>query len=293
MHDKYLRRRRAALGVVVLAVLVVLTAVFGEADNSPLHSIQQGIVAVFRPIGHGVSTVVSPVRDLNGWVTSTFHAKSQDAKLKKSNARLQTELAQEGTALEARAQLLAIQKLNVSNGLNLTQYAPQYANVVGYNPELPYETIGLDEGSANGIRPGDPVITEGGLVGDIASVTAHTSVVAELSSSGQGVYAKIISAGSGASSAGTLKPVPGHLRTLQLNFVSAGADVANGDAIVTASYSDPSNPVIRSKYPAGIPIGVVSDFDYSQLLNDGTVDLRPAVDFYNISEVEVLTKVHR
>ena len=47
MHDKQVRRRRAVLGVLVGASLILLTAYFGESQNSPLHSVQRGIVERF------------------------------------------------------------------------------------------------------------------------------------------------------------------------------------------------------------------------------------------------------
>ena len=288
MHDKYVRRRRAVLAVLVAVSLILLTAYFGEAENSPLHSIQQGIVEVFTPIQDGASKVLSPVRDLAGWVSSTLHAKSQNAQLRTLNARLDTELAQAGVAKQSYDQLAAT--LHLSNRLNLGQDGPVWANVTTYNPEVWYETLKIDKGSGAGIAPGDPVLSARGLVGDISSVGSNYAVVSELSSPQFGVEAKIVD-GTSRTSVGTLQPAIGSPTTLQVNYLPATASINSGDQVVTAGYSDPSNPAVRSLYPAGIPIGTVSNFDYNTLVNNGTVDVSPDVDLRNISQVEILTRV--
>ncbi len=289
MQDKYVRRRRAVLAVLVAASLILLTAYFGEAENSPLHSIQQGVVQVFTPIQDGASRVLSPVRDLSHWVSSTLHAKSQNKELESQNARLNTELAQEGTALEDYNQLTKTVKL--SNRLGLNQYGPVYANVTAYNPEVWYETIKVDKGEGHGIRDGDPVISAQGLVGDISNVGSNYAIVSELSSPKFGVEAKVLDSSNNGGT-GTLVPAVGNPTTLQLTYLPATATLQTGDSVVTAGYSDSSNPTIRSLYPPGIPIGTITNYDYNSLEDDQSENVSPDVDFRNISQVEILTKVH-
>ena len=292
MQDKYVRRRRAVLAVLVAVSLILLTAYFGEADNSPLHSVQQGIVEVFTPVQDGASKVLSPVRDLAGWVSSTLHAKSQNGQLRSLNARLNTELAQEGTALQDYNQLSRTVKL--SDRLNLNQYGPVYANVTTYNPSVWYRTVKIDKGLGDGVKVGDPVLSAQGLVGNVSDAGSNYAVVSELSSPKFAAEAKILSNVNGGP-VGTLQPLAGNPTTLQVENLTAtpNLSIQNGDAVVTSGYSDPSNPLIKSLYPPGIPIGTISNFDYNQLANNGTVNVSPDVDLHNISQVEILTKVNR
>ena len=83
MHDKQVRRRRAVLALLVVVSLILLTAYFGESPQSPLHSVQRGIVQVFSPVQAGASKVLSPVRDVANWVSDTLRAKSNVDKLRK------------------------------------------------------------------------------------------------------------------------------------------------------------------------------------------------------------------
>src|SRR5205807_9080850 len=87
-HDKQVRRRRAVLALLVVISLILLTAYFGESPSSPLHSVQRGIVQVLSPIQEGASKALKPVRDVAGWFSSTFHAKSQNDQLRKQVAQL-------------------------------------------------------------------------------------------------------------------------------------------------------------------------------------------------------------
>lgn len=288
MQDKYVRRRRVVLAALVAVSLILLTAYFGEADNSPLHSVQQGIVQVFTPIQEGASKVLSPVRDLDGWVSSTLHAKSQNKQLRSANALLNKQVAQQGTALEDYRQLSQTLKLNDRIGLN--QYGPVYANVTFYNPAVFYEDVKIDKGAGSGIKVGDPVLSAQGLVGDVSNVGSNYAVISELSSPTFDVEAKVLDA-SGKGGIGTLQPAVGNPTALQLNYVPAQSTELTGDAVVTAGLSDPSNPHDDSHYPPGIPIGTVSNFDYNELVNNSTVKVSPDVDLRNISQVEILTKV--
>jgi rod shape-determining protein MreC len=288
VHDKYVRRRRAVLAALVAVSLILLTAYFGEAENSPLHSIQQGIVQVFTPIQDGASKVLSPVRDLAGWVSSTLHAKSQNTELRVLNAKLDRELAAAGTALEDNRQLTAM--LHLTNRLNLSSDAPVYANVTTYNPQVWYESLKIDKGQGSGIAVGDPVLSAQGLVGDVTSVGSNYAMVSELSSPRFGVEAKILDP-SGKGGVGTLSPEVGSPTTLQVNYLAPTATVQTGDEVVTAGYSDPQNPAIRSLYPPGIPIGTISNFDYNALIDNGTVNVSPDVDLRDTSQVEILTHV--
>jgi rod shape-determining protein MreC len=288
VQDKYVRRRRAVLAVLVAVSLILLTAYFGEAENSPLHSVQQGIVQVFTPIQEGASKVLSPVRDLSSWVSTTLHAKSQNKELRSLNARLNTELAAAGTAVQENKQLNGMLKL--TDELDLNQDGPVYANVTSYNPEVWYDTIKLDKGLGSGIRVGDPVVSAEGLVGDISSVGSNYAVVAELSSPKFGVAAEIIDA-SGKTSVGTLQPAVGNPTTLQISYLPSTSTVNNEDEVVTAAFADPGNALIKSPYPKGIPIGTVTDFNANTLINDQTVNVSPYVNPRNLSQVEVLTHV--
>ncbi|MBO0769690.1 MAG: rod shape-determining protein MreC, partial [Solirubrobacterales bacterium] len=244
MPDKYVRRRRALIGILVVIALILLTDYFGEAENSPLHSIQQGIVEIFTPIQNGAAKVFSPVRDLAGWVSSTVHAKSQNSELQHEVSGLRSMQGRYQAMANQNAQLLALNHL--SNRLNLGQYAPVTANVSEFNPEVWYETIRVDKGSGAGVKIGDPVISGEGLVGNVSSVGGNYAVVSELSAP---KFSAGVNIQDGSRFApGTLSPAVGNPTTLQVNYLRASDQIQNGDLVVTNGFSEPNNPQVHSLY---------------------------------------------
>lgn len=287
MHDKQVRRRRAVLGLLVGASLILLTAYFGESPTSPLHAVQRGIVAVLAPIQQGASTVLAPVRNAAGWVSDTLNAKSQLARMRSQNARLYRELAQyQGAAIQNR-QLSQLIRLDRTN--NIANYNPVAADVIGKDSSLWYQQIEVDRGSADGVRLGDPVIGEQGLVGKVSTVVGGVSFVTLLTDPSFAVGAEVLS---GASTyAGVLVPQAGNPSSLLLTGLNPQAQISQGQEVVTSGFMDASNPAVRSLYPPGIPIGTVSNQNtQDSLANNQQVQVQPFVDLGSLSVVQILTR---
>lgn len=291
MHDKTVRRRRAVLALLVCCALILLTAYFGEAPSSPLHSVQRGIVDVVSPIQSGASKVFSPVRDLAGWVSDTVHAKSENSQLKTENARLKQQLAQLQTAAIQNQKLRNLVKLD--NSANIANYRPVAADVISYNPNVYYETITIFKGTDAGIRAGDTVIggsgsAQGGLVGQVSAVGSDWAVISELSSNKFAVGAMVIDHDTPYN--GVLQPAIGNPTNLQLNYLPQNAQPNIGDQVVTNGYKDPTDPTLTSCYPPGIPIGTVSSAGYDANTNAPKVDVTPNINLRDIGVVQVLTR---
>jgi rod shape-determining protein MreC len=295
--DKQIRRRRAVLLLLVLVSLILLTDYFGESSNSPLHSVQRGIVEVLSPVQDGASKVLSPVRDVAGFVSSTADAKSQLASLKK----------QYNSQKEALASLAAQERdfehertlIGLDQSYHLKSYGLKPANVVEQNSLLWYETIKIDKGTNAGIRPNDPVVGPGGLVGAVSSQVGQIgpsyAVVNLLTSPNfaVGAMVAIIGASAKSDSAGLIQPKVGNPSTLVLQNLPTTAQVGNGDLVVTSGFKDPSQPIAQSFAPPGIPIGNISSEDpQTGVQTSGQVDVSPSADLTHLSVVQVLTKPH-
>lgn len=289
MHDKQVRRRRAVLALLVSASLILLTAYFGESSNSPLHSVQRVIAEVFTPIQTGASKVLSPFRDVAGFVSSTVNAKSQNAQLARENRQLRGELSQALYAETQDKRLSALIKLDQTSGLQA--YAPVAANVISYDPSIWYQQIKVDQGQDDGVHVGDPVVGNYGLVGEVSNVGATYAIVTELTDDKFGAGAEIVPGGY----AGVLEPEAGNPDGLLLTYVptEAAGTIKAGDLVVTDGFVDPTDPAVHSHFPAGIPIGqVASTYDVNQLINNQEVPVTPIVNLRNLSVVQILTRPH-
>ena len=286
MHDKQVRRRRAVLGLLVGASLILLTAYFGESPSSPLHAVQRGIVEVLSPIQTGASKVLSPVRDVAGWFSSTFKAKSEVSRLQKENQKLTQELDQAQYAVLQNQQLRQLVKLDTGPSA-LNSYSPLSADVIERDPLIWYQTIEVDKGYDDGVRRGDPVVGPGGLVGDITTVGSNFSIVTELTDDKFAVGALVEDA---AGDMGELEPAVGSPSQLLLTSLPPHAQITVGQQVVTSGFKDASDPAIASLYPPDIPIGEVTNANQNTLINNQEVQVSPNVDLRHVTLVQILTR---
>ena len=289
MHDKQVRRRRAVLVLLVGASLILLTAYFGESESSPLHTVQRGIVAVLSPVQQGASTILSPVRGAANWVSDTLNAKSELSAARAETARLHALVAQYETAASQNAQLQKLVKLDGSDSINA--YSPVTANVIGVNPSLWYQQLEVDRGANDGVVAGDPVIGEGGLVGEVFSVWSTGSEVRLLTDSSFAVGAEVINGQTGSAYQGVLVPQTGNPTSMLLTDLPPQAQVNQFDQVVTSGFVDPADPADRSLYPPGIAIGTVANQNTQDTIaSDQEVQVSPIVDLRGLSVVQILTK---
>jgi rod shape-determining protein MreC len=289
VHDKQVRRRRAVLALLVCASLILLTAYFGRSSSGPLHSAQRVIGEVFTPIQSGASKVLSPFRDIAGWVSSTVNAKSQNARLVRENRLLRAELSSALYAETQNKRLSALIKLDQTSGLQ--SYDPVAANVISYDPSIWYQQVKVDRGFDDGVRAGDPVVGNDGLVGEVSSVGVNYAIVRELTNVKFGAGAEIVPGGY----SGVLEPEAGNPDGLLLTYVptSAAGTIKAGDVVVTDGFVDPHDPAVSSRFPAGIPIGqVAANYNVNGLINNQQVPVTPIVNLRNLSVVQILTRPH-
>ncbi len=286
MHEKQVRRRRAALALLVAVSLILLTAYFGESPNSPLHSIQRGIVEVFSPIQEGASKALKPFSNVGHFFSDTFRAKSQVNGLRNEVYKLNQELAQAKTAEFENNQLRQLVGLNTTLGIQPSDYVT--ADVITRDPTLWYAQIEVDKGSADGVALDDPVIGDDSLVGKVTTVGPTFSEVTLITDHSMSVTAQVIDQNN---DTGELVPDvgdPNHLLLQDLpQYNPSQQPPAVGDQVVTAGFK---SGALESLYPAGIPIGTVSSASQSNLVNNNEVQVAPLADLRQLAFVEILTK---
>jgi rod shape-determining protein MreC len=284
VHDKQVRRRRAVLALLVVVSLILLTAYFGESPSSPLHSVQRGIVEVLSPIQEGASKALKPVRDVAGWFSDTFKAKTERDQLRKEVQTLRTDNAKLQQALIENAQLRSEVGLDNSNGIS--SYQPVAAHVISRDPTLWYATIEVDKGYSDGVHKDDPVVGDGALVGKVSDVASTVSIVTLITDHTYAVTAEVQDQ---SGDTGVLVPAVGNPNQLLLQYLPPNAQISVGQQVVTAGFKSGS---LDSLYPAGIPIGQVANANQDNLINNREIQVTPAADLRHLDAVQILTKAH-
>jgi len=283
-------RRRILLGLLIAASFGLLTAWYREVDNGPLHRAQASVTDASVPVSAAVQRVARPFRDLWEWGRGLANARDEVQRLQKINQQNAIEIARMQQALADTTDyrtLLAFTKNPRFSGL-LTAFTPRGADVIERPVEPDAVRVLIDAGSAEGVAKNDAVVAglardRAALVGIVARVNAHSSVVTLLTSPDFAVGASVPAHQAN----GIVRPGsdPG---SLELDDVQKRYAVQVNDVVSTSGWQDQALGV-RSRLPAGLPIGVATQVNDPGDALVKVIQVTPLVDLDAFSHVLVLT----
>ena len=264
------RRVRLLLALVVAVAIALVTVDFRSGDDGGLDRLRGVATSVLRPIQDGVGVLVRPLGDAAGAVGDLFAVRSENRELRarvealEERRRVLDDLVRENAELR---DLLAI-----ADRIALSTVT---ARVVALAPSNFEWTITIDVGAADGVERGMPVIDGEGLVGRIIQVTPNASRVLLAIDPSFSAAARTAQTGE----VGVLDGRGGDPMVLRLLDPTAVVEV--GDPIVTSSYQG-------GVFPAGIPIGTVSQVTEGTSPLAREVQVNPYVDFTRLHHVVVV-----
>ncbi len=282
MYRKQVRRRRAVLLLLVAASLTLLSLYYREGNSGgPLHGAQDVVSTIFSPISSVTDRALKPVRDLVNWFSETFDARGDKAQLQDQVASLRNQLARQQTQ-QAEAKELADLNELTSGGIVPDGTTPVTARVIGRSPTVWYSTVTIDRGTSDGVRVDDPVVAALGLAGKVTQTTPNNSQVTLITDADSAVTARVQPSGA----TGVVEPNVGNPNDLQLDFLERGAEIAEGQMVVTAGFSTGD---LGSIFPPGIPIGHITKATVEEQQAYQRVHLAPFADLRDMDFVKVLT----
>jgi rod shape-determining protein MreC len=185
--------------------------------------------------------------------------------LRADKARLEAQLRlanfklQRYEAVEAESQRLRALRDNTADVA--TRFV--IGNIMDLDLDAFRERVLVDKGARDGVFVGQAVLDAGGVFGQVARVEEMTSEVILVSDAAHAIPVQINRNGLRTIAVGT-----GDMAHLKLPYLSTSADVVAGDLLVTSG--------LGGGFPAGYPVGTVTEVkrDPAQSLAD--VDVRPA-----------------
>lgn len=282
MYDRQVRRRRVTLIALVVVSLILLTAYFGESPGSPLHSVQRGVINVLSPIQEGASRALKPARDLFGWFGDTLDAKKERDQLRaQRDALLRRQIAYD-VAMEENEELRGL--VAMRRTYDLSEYQPVTTRIIARSPNnLFRDTMQVDAGTSSGVRVGDAVIADGGLVGHISTAAGGTAIVTLITDLRSTVSGRLLN---GRGDYGLVRPSIGDPLDLLMQQLPRGARPRVNDVVVT---SGTIAERLESPYPPKIPIGRVTRVDAAELDSQNQIHVSPIADLRHLDFVQVLT----
>jgi len=260
------RRARSLLVAVVLGhVLLISAQVATPAGPSLLRLTVVAVVTEFQQATWLVAGAIHAVWD--GYA-ALRDVRGENARLARENTDLRVQLQQ------ARANAAGADDMRALLGLRPhLPWKTTGADVVAGSLSPDYRAITIDKGLSDGIASDMPVINSAGVLGRVALPAGNTATVQLIVDRAAAAAVRIertrtegIAMGNGAD-------------MLRLEYLSATAEVAEGDTVVTAG--------IDGVYPPGLAVGRVERVEragpaYRQVL------IRPFADFSRLETVLVL-----
>jgi rod shape-determining protein MreC len=270
----YRRFRDAALCIVLLALpFFVLRA--NLKDPSRTNAFDRVILEASAPIQYGTTQFAQGVSALLQEYVYLVDVKHDNDRLRSENARLLDDNNRLATSATENRRLRRLLQLRDELRGNLLS-----AQVIGkeVSPYFRVTRVVLDRGERDHVRPGMPVLTADGLVGQIRrtySKYADVLLTADKTSA-----IDVIVQRNGAR--GMLKGTGAEENYIcQLEQLSRDDDVQPGDIVVTSG--------LGQRFPASILVGEIKEVTKREfgLYQEATV--MPAVHFSRLEEVLVLT----
>ncbi|MEO8186767.1 MAG: rod shape-determining protein MreC [Burkholderiaceae bacterium] len=228
------RARVAFFSFLAIALIII------DSRVRMLETVRIGLGVVLYPVQQ-VLLVPSRLADtVSGYFTSVTSLTRENDELK----RKQFETAQ--SLQQARELLVENERLRKLLGAReRLGNATVLADVLYESRDRFARKLVLNVGTNEGVRAGSPVIDDAGVVGQITRVFNDTSEVTLLTDKDQSIPVQILRNGLRGVAFGGAEP-----GTLDLRFMAANADVANGDVVTTSG--------IDGVYPSGLMVATVS-----------------------------------
>ena len=254
--------------VMILAALILLS--YSLKYDAGTNVVKRVVLAVVAPVQQVFTSATESVE--SAWVryVHLVGLEEENRQLKNKIAGLQAELIlyKEGY-LEAER----LKKL-----ISLKENQPGHfiaARVIGKEQAALSKTLWINKGSAQGLKPGMPVVALPGLIGRLTDVSWGSSKVLLIIDENSNVDVMIqrtrvqgIVRGAGS-------------RGCAVRYISKIQDVKEGDVVLTSGMSN--------IFPKGLLIGRVSHVDHMDVGLFLQIRVTPFTDFSSLEEVLVLT----
>ncbi len=275
--------------LLVAVSLILLTAYFGESPQSPLHSVQRGIVQVLvaGPGGRQQGPVAGARRRQlgvghpAGQVPARPSCASEVNQLTAPGGRAEDRAAAERAAHRARWGWI--------RAIGIANYHPVGANVIGRDPSLWYQQVsGRRRVRRGGRRRTTRCSADGALVGDVTTVDSvdldrdadhrprdrgrRPDPDRQRRRRGAGPLGRQPQPAAAPGSARQRLDQPPAMQVVTSGFKAGGADVA-------VSGRDPD----RRRSP---------NVNQNQLFNNNQVQVAPTADLRHFDSVQILTRPH-
>jgi rod shape-determining protein MreC len=264
-------RGRFLLLVLVLLGVTLITLSDRTSTQQIFNKVRQYARDVANPFQSDVHSALEPVGNFLYGAANYGSLQKENETLRQDLASEQNMYVQAESELEQSQQVLAQEHLTYLG--NIPSVAAQVIDVGSANFE---QSLEINRGANSGIVVGQPVVSAGGLLGSVTSVSAHLATITLLDDPSFTVGVRVVSSGIVGAAAGE-----GEGNLLQVENVEVGAQVKQGEALVTSGLQG-------ERFPPGIPVATVASVYAPAGGLQLTMSAKPYADLVNVQFVRVL-----
>jgi len=226
---------------------------------------------MFNHVGEGIQSTIDTARELGSLRAENQQLRQQVNDLLLSNVHL-VEVEQQNLQLR---ELLGFTQKNPDYTVQLGEVIGRLppATVIGRDPSNLTLALILDQGTADGVRKGMPVVTARGLVGRIVEADLNWSKVLLVTDSNSRVIGLL-------QSSRATGVVAGKQGKLYLQYIPQGERVAKDDIVLTSG--------LGGHFPKGLVIGQVRHVYQRDVDMFQEAEIQSFVDFSRLELVVVL-----
>jgi rod shape-determining protein MreC len=251
--------------------IVSVVLLVADARFNYLQVLRQSIAAVVYPLQRLSSVPGSLVVRIGEFFVTQSQLQRENEQLRHQEL-LNTGAMQVGKSLESENQ-------HLRQLLGLRERLPRefIAAEILYSHRDPFtRRVVVGKGFQHGVKAGQAVVDEAGVVGQVTRVFAWVSEVTLVTDKEQAVPIQSVRSGLRGVTFGI-----GYDGTLELRFMPVNADIQNGDLLVTSG--------IDGTYPPGLPVAVVSNIERNAAYAFARITCTPTAGVTSFSQVLIVS----
>ena len=269
-------RQRAPIWLVSLLVanLVIMAIDAKDADGGQ-KMLRIWTQAFASPLQNASSKATGATSGFFQQIWNFRSTAQQNEQLKERLSQVETELHTARQAAAETERLKALLNLNEQTNINDVP-----ARVIARDPSVWFNTITINRGSSSGIEVNMPVVTAGGIVGRIVTVSPWASQVMLITDEKAGAGGVVGQLGqSGALGSVRGRPDLG-VGLIEMKYVSGLEKVEVNDYVMTTGQD--------GIYPQGLNIGRVVEVKNGTATTAHQIIIQPGAQLDHLEEVAVL-----
>ncbi|RVT52669.1 rod shape-determining protein MreC [Rubrivivax albus] len=238
----FFRQGPSAVTKLAVCAALALFLMVADARFTVVAPLRTAVATALLPLQRALMVPVELMRGGGGYLQGLQQAQAEAAEARRAQALLSQqaaradELARENQALR---ELLALAPARVPR--------QRAAEVLFESPDPYSRKLVIDRGQAQGLRPGSAVISPDGVLGQVTRLYPLSAEVTLLSDRDAAIPVLNLRTGQRAAAFGGVRGEGD--ATMELRFVAANVDIAEGDRLQTSG--------LDGIYPSGLAVATV------------------------------------